>query len=863
MSSPILWHTLPPEAVLKKLGSRADGLTGAEAVKRLRIQGYNQLRGAKRRSLVSMFFSQFRDFMIWVLLCAAAVSALAPVIAGEGPEWTDAAIILTVVVMNAILGTIQESRAEAALEALRKMAVPTARVRRGGSVARLEASSLVRGDVILLEAGDSIPADVRFLEAVALRVDEAALTGESVPAEKNEAACGAGAALGDRLCMGYMGTAVVAGRGVAVVVETAMDTQMGSIAEKLSEAAPEDTPLQKKLTQISNTLSLGILAVAAAVFGLTMFMITPPAGENAALYAFMVAVSLAVSAIPEGMVAVVTIVLALGMRKMAGRGAIIRRLPAVETLGSTQVICSDKTGTLTQNRMTVTDVCAVRETLLWEAMAHCNDAAPDAKGKLAGDPTETALLEYLIAHGHQTAQGLSARRRAGEVPFDSVRKLSSVAVRQGGRLRIYTKGAPDVLLKRCLLSPSERAGAERRNQEMASGALRVLAFGYKDVDAADFGDPGSVESGLTYLGLAGMRDPARPEARAAVDACRKAGILPVMITGDHKATAEAIANELGILGSDRRTIVTGAELERMSDAELGARVENIAVYARVSPDHKHRIVTAWQRRGRITAMTGDGVNDAPALKAADIGVGMGISGNDVSRAASDMVLTDDNFSTIVFAVREGRRIYDNIHKTVRFLLSSNAGEVLAVLTATLLGWKLLLPVHILWINLVTDTFPALALGAEPEEPDVMGRPARDPARPFFTTRDWARIVLTGAAEAALTLAAFLLGGGMENPGQATAMAFMTLSLSQLFAAVSLQSERHSVFDIRLREHKPLVAAFIGSAVLQLSVIVIAPLREAFALSPISVLGWIQVTALCFMMLLFIEAQKWLARALNR
>ncbi|MCL2031184.1 MAG: HAD-IC family P-type ATPase, partial [Oscillospiraceae bacterium] len=396
-----------------------------------------------------------------------------------------------------------------------------------------------------------------------------------------------------------------------------------------------------------------------------------------------------------------------------------------------------------------------------------------------------------------------------------------------------------------------------------SGCLRVLAFGYKDISDAVLGGAASAESGLTYLGLAGLSDPVRPGAKAAVSACRGAGILPVMITGDHKATAVAIAGELGILGADRRTVVTGAELEAMSGAELAARVEGVAVYARVSPEHKHRIVTAWRRRGRITAMTGDGVNDAPALRAADIGVGMGISGNDVSRAASDMVLTDDNFSTIVAAVREGRRIYDNIHKTVRFLLSSNAGEVLAVLAATLLGWKLLLPVHILWINLVTDTFPALALGAEPEEPDVMERPPRDPARPFFTARDWVRIGLTGAAEAALTLAAFLLGGGMGNPGRATAMAFMTLSLSQLFAAVSLQSERHSVFEIRLREHKALAAAFLGSAALQLAVMFIAPLREAFSLSPIGPLGWVQVTALCFMMLLFIEAQKGISRALGR
>ncbi|MDR1737129.1 MAG: cation-transporting P-type ATPase, partial [Oscillospiraceae bacterium] len=423
----------------------------------------------------------------------------------------------------------------------------------------------------------------------------------------------------------------------------------------------------------------------------------------------------------------------------------------------------------------------------------------------------------------------------------------------------FTKGAPDILLKRCNFPSGGYDEADRQNQEMAAQALRVLAFAYKDVISADFSKPEATECGLTFLGLAGMTDPARPEALAAVAACRKAGILPVMITGDHKATAAAIARQLGILGADSRAVVTGTELERMTDAQLESRVENIAVYARVSPEHKHRIISAWKRRGRVTAMTGDGVNDAPALKIADIGVGMGISGTDVSRAASDMVLNDDNFSTIVLAVREGRRIYDNIHKTVRFLLSSNAGEVFSILTATLLGWKLLLPIHILWINLVTDTFPALGLGAEREEPDVMSRPPRNPKKPFFTFREWTRVLLTGATEAGLTLAAFLLGGGMGDPARATSMAFMTLSLSQLFAAIGFQSERHSVFNIRLREHKALLTAFLGSTALQLVVILLPSLREMFALGEISLLGWVQILALCFIMLLFIEGQKLLAR----
>ena len=849
-----LWHTLPVESVYEELQSGTSGLESPLAASRLAQDGPNQLVSGEKKTLLSIFLAQFADLMIWVLIGAAIISGLVG-------EWIDASIILVVVILNAILGTVQESRAEAALDALKEMAAPTARVVRDGVLQEVAASDLVMGDQVLLEAGDSIPADLRLVESNALKIEESALTGESVPVEKRTESLGEeNVPIGDQTNMAFMGTAVTYGRGSGVVVATGMNTQMGAIATQLSSVKSEITPLQQKLNQISRILSLGVLVIAAIVFAIGL------ASGNQPLAMFLTAVSLAVAAIPEGLVAVVTIVLALGMSRMAGRGAIIRRLPAVETLGSTQVICSDKTGTLTQNKMTVQELWSEKHELLTDAMAHCNDSRLGEGLETIGDPTETALLDFVLQNEIWTPEQVRQRRRVGEVPFDSQRKLSSVAIEnpEGQGVRIFVKGAPDVLISRCVrevsdleseLDASRASQIVQTNETMAKQGLRVLAFAYKDEVRTDFSSAEEVESDLTFIGLVGMIDPARPEAKEAIAQCRKAGILPVMITGDHKITAMAIAEEIGILTSGMQAL-TGQELETMTDEELERVVPQTAVYARVAPEHKSRIVSAWQRRGKTVAMTGDGVNDAPALKIADIGVGMGITGTDVSKQASDMVLTDDNFATIVSAVREGRRIFDNIHKTVRFLLSSNAGEVIAILTATIWGWHLLSPVHILWINLVTDTLPAIALGMEPAEPDVMERKPRDKKTPFLQGRDWISIATIGAVEAALALVAYVLGGkGVTG----TTMAFLTLSLSQLFAAVGFQSERHSILRIKFKEHPVLWLAFLGSALLQLVVMFVPQLRTVFDLVPLTQGQWLTVGALCLGMLAFVELQKLVVR----
>ena len=848
-----LWHTLAVEKVYEKLQSGTNGLRGSLAASRLSQDGPNQLVSGEKKSLLSIFLAQFADLMIWVLIGAAIISGLVG-------EWIDASIILVVVFLNAILGTVQESRAEAALDALKEMAAPTARVVRDGMLQDIAATDLVVGDRVLLEAGDSIPADLRLAESMALKIEESALTGESVPVEKRTDPLGEeNVPIGDQTNMAFMGTAVTYGRGSGVVVATGMDTQMGAIATQLSSAGNEITPLQQKLNQISRILSIGVLAIAAVVFAIGL------AAGNQPLTMFLTAVSLAVAAIPEGLVAVVTIVLALGMSRMAGRGAIIRRLPAVETLGSTQVICSDKTGTLTQNRMTVKELWSADKELLTDAMGHCNDSRLGEGLQTIGDPTETALLDYVLQNHIWTEEQVRLRERVGEVPFDSQRKLSTVAIQhpRDPGARIFVKGAPDVLINRCVkevgnersLNPTRVTQIEQVNEEMAKQGLRVLAFAYKDEVRSDFSEAEEVENNLTFIGLVGMIDPARPEAKEAIAKCRQAGILPVMITGDHKITAMAIAQEIGILTPGMQAL-TGKELETMTDDELEAHVAQTAVYARVAPEHKSRIVSAWQRRGKTVAMTGDGVNDAPALKIADIGVGMGITGTDVSKQASDMVLTDDNFATIVSAVQEGRRIFDNIHKTVRFLLSSNAGEVIAILTATIWGWHLLSPVHILWINLVTDTLPAIALGMEPAEPDVMERRPRDKKIPFLQKQDWISILTVGAVEATLALAAYVLGGkGITG----TTMAFLTLSLSQLFAAIGFQSERHSILRIKAGEHPVLWLAFLGSALLQLVVMFVPQLRDVFDLVPLASHQWLTVAGLCLGMLAFVEFQKLLIR----
>jgi P-type Ca2+ transporter type 2C len=832
---------------LEIVDSTREGLSDQEAKKRLEEFGLNQLPLGKKKGPIRIFLSQFSDFMIWILILAGGIS-------GFLGEWVDAAIILFVVILNSILGTIQEYKAEEALAALKKMAAPYALVLRNGSPKKVLSHELVPGDVVLLNAGDTIPADMRLIESFSLRIDESTLTGESVAEEKVIDIMPLTASLGDRDNMAYMGTAVTYGRGTGVIVATGLNTQMGFIAKSLNKEEKEKTPLQKKLNQLSNYISIGVIFIAIIIF-LIGFL---TGGEL--LDSFLIAVSLAVAAIPEGMVAVITIVLALGMSKLAAKGAIIRKLPAVETLGGTQVICSDKTGTLTQNKMTVMEIYSEDEDLLFEAMLHCNDSVLNEKGSLMGDPTESALLDYLLNKGHINNGHIDERVRDGEIPFDSVRKKSSVVIEvDESKHRIFVKGAVDNMLDSFNITAEEKEEIDKENERMANKALRVLAFGYRDLHSHDGVVSLELEKDLEFVGLVGMIDPPREEVLMAIKDCRTADIIPVMITGDHKITAMAIARDIGLL-EEGRYAITGAELALMSDDEFNSKIENIGVYARVSPDDKVRIVNTWQSKGMIVAMTGDGVNDAPALKTADIGVGMGITGTEVSKGASDMVLTDDNFATIVVAVREGRRIFDNIQKTISFLLSSNAGEVIAILVATVIGWRFLSPVHILWINLVTDSMPALALGVEPAENDIMSRPPRDSRGSIFTRRNIMVIGFMGIMEALLALGAYSIGFYVFNDGiVATTMAFVTLGAAQLFASLGFQSRSDSIFKIQLKAHPMLWLSFGGGLLMQLVVVLVTPISKLFGLTALSGMQWLIVAILSFLMLIFVELFKFLNR----
>ena len=824
-------------------GSGPEGLTAGQAAARLAKTGPNELRRAKKESLFQRFLQQMADPMIVVLLAAAALSALTAACAGE--SFADVFIILAVVLINALLGVYQESKAEKAIEALQKMTAAHSRVLRGGRPATVASRELVPGDVVLLEAGCAVPADGRLVETAALKIEEAALTGESLPVEKSAAALPAGRAvpLGDRHCMAYMGSTVSAGRGRLLVTATGMDTEMGRIAGVLAATSQGKTPLQLKLAALSRSLSALVLAICVFIFGFGLWR----AGSTdlaTVLSSFMVAVSLAVAAVPEGLAAVVTIVLSMGVTRMSRQGAVIRRLTAVETLGCAQVVCSDKTGTLTQNRMEVQQSFGP-EAELAKALALCSDAEPGAGGRAEGEPTECALVEYAAKLGLAKKALCAAEPRVAELPFDSARKRMSTFHSRRGKPGVtqYVKGAPDLLLEKCThwlkngaavpLTAADRAAILARNRAMAQSALRVLAAAKREWPALPARlNAETAERDLVFIGLVGMMDPVRPEAAAAIARCRAAGIRPVMITGDHRDTAAAIGRQLGILQSEGQA-VTGAQLDRLSDAELARRAPSFSVYARVQPQHKVRIVQAWKRLGCVTAMTGDGVNDAPALKAADIGVGMGVTGTDVTKNVADMVLTDDNFATIVTAVAEGRRIYDNIRKAVQFLLASNASEVLSIFAATLLGVQLLGPVHLLWINLITDCFPALALGMEKAEPDVMERPPRRPGESIFAGGLGLDVVWQGLLVTALTLAAYFTGVRLQTglwqvaqSGVGVSMAFLTMSMAEIFHSFNMRSQRGSVFA--LPTHNPwLWAAMAGSLALSLGVLAWPPAAAAF------------------------------------
>ncbi len=873
------------ELVLSTLGSSANmGLSPSEANRRLEENGRNKLVEGKKKSIVRRFLEQLMDPMIIILIAAAVISGVMAIVEEEFP--TDVIIILAVVLINAVLGVLQESKAEKAIEALQKMSAATSKVIRGGKLIAVPSEELVVGDIVVLEAGDAVPADGRIIECASLKIEEAALTGESVPVNKtaDTLAIAEGAkdvSLGDRKNMVYMGSTVVYGRGIAVVTATGMDTEMGKIADALAKAEEGKTPLQIKLGQLSKILTYLVLGICGVVFGVQIIrgLVNDNMGVHLALDSFMVAVSLAVAAIPEGLAAVVTVVLSIGVTNMSKRNAIIRKLTAVETLGCAQIICSDKTGTLTQNKMTVVDFFGEDEARVADGMALCSDAKMDEEGTVTGEPTEAALVVWSNKLGKSNHDLRAAFPRSAEAPFDSNRKMmSTLHAVEGGYVQ-YTKGAPDVVIDRCKyylkdgkpvpMTEEYKAQILAANKEMADRALRVLACAERSYEKLpEDCDPEYIEVELCFTGLCGMIDPVRPEVKVAIERCREAGIRPIMITGDHVDTAIAIAKELGILEEGIRAI-TGAQLDEMDEETFQKEYRNIGVYARVQPEHKTKIVNAWKKEGFITAMTGDGVNDAPSIKAADIGVGMGITGTDVTKNVADMVLTDDNFATIVGAVEEGRRIYDNIRKAIQFLLASNMSEVIGIFVATLLGVVLLKPVHLLWINLVTDCFPALALGVEKAEPNVMKRKPRRSKAGIFADGMGIDVLYQGLMISVLVLFSYFLGHyletgtwTLESSSHGMTMAFLTMSFAEIFHCFNMRSQRESLFTMKKQNGVLWLAAF-ASLAMTLLVCEVHFLANAFELQHISLKEYGIAIGLGFCVLPIVEIVKWVQRSLSR
>lgn len=881
------FYTQSQKDVLEAVESNIDGLTSQEAKARLDAYGHNELEEGEKRSLVAKFLDQFKDLMIIILLVAAVLS----VITSGGEGVTDAIIILTVVVLNAAFGVYQEGQAEAAIEALKNMSSPLARVRRDGHVVEVDSKDLVPGDIVLLEAGDVVPADMRLLETASLKIEEAALTGESVPVEKEaDAEVTADAGIGDRLNMAYQNSNVTYGRGLGVVTNTGMYTEVGHIAGMLASADETDTPLKQNLNQLSKVLTYVVIIIAAITFAVGVFL----RGE-APLAGLMTAVALAVAAIPEGLPAIVTVVLSLGTQTLAKRNAIVRKLPAVETLGSTEIIASDKTGTLTMNQMTVEKVfydgslheadepiALGLDLPLLRSVVLANDTKIDQEGKLIGDPTETAFIQFALDKGYDVKAYLEAYPRIAEVPFDSERKLmSTIHQLPNGQYLVAVKGAPDQLLKRC--TTRDNAGdiapitqditdlIAENNSAMAHQALRVLAGAYKIIDELpeDISSE-TVEQDLIFTGLVGMIDPERPEAAQAVQVAKEAGIRPIMITGDHQDTAEAIAKRLGIIDPNDTEdhVFTGAELDELSDEDFQKVFKQYSVYARVSPEHKVRIVKAWQNEGKVVAMTGDGVNDAPSLKTADIGIGMGITGTEVSKGASDMVLADDNFATIIVAVEEGRKVFSNIQKSIQYLLSANMAEVFTIFFATLFGWDVLEPVHLLWINLVTDTLPAIALGVEPAEPGVMKHKPRGRKSSFFSGGVMGAIIYQGIFQTLLVLGVYgwaLLfpehaGNNHAIHEDALTMAYATLGLIQLVHAFNVKSVYQSIFTVGLFKNKLFNWAIPVAFVLLMATIAIPGFNEFFHVSQLSLTQWGAVIVGSLLMVVLVEIVKAFQRA---
>ena len=873
------------EEILNAQKTSLQGLTQEEADRRLEEHGKNKLKEGKKASLIQRFLEELADPMIIILLVAALISGITAFY--EGESFADVLIILAVVIINAILGVVQESKAEAAIAALQEMAAATSKVLRDGRQIQVKSEDLVPGDVVILEAGDAVPADGRIAECASMKIEEAALTGESVPVNKTEETLSLGdqkdVPLGDRKNMVYMGSTVVYGHGSAVITATGMDTEMGKIADALAQTEEEETPLQRKMNQLSKILTVLVIGICVVIFAVGLLRAQGSADgitADSILETFMVAVSLAVAAIPEGLVAVVTIVLSIGVTNMSRKNAIIRKLTAVETLGCTQVICSDKTGTLTQNKMTVVDHATDDLKLLQIGMALCSDAKPDlATGQAVGEPTECALVNDAYKDG-MDKNGLEQEYpRRAEAPFDSMRKMMSTIheKKEGGYIQ-FTKGAPDEVLKRCSsaliggktvpMTDEIRESILQSNKNMADRALRVLCAAKRDWDALPSNcEPEFLEQDLTYVGLSGMIDPVRPEVKAAIEECREAGIRPIMITGDHRDTAAAIAMELGIIDSPDQAI-TGAMLNEIDDETFKKEIGKYSVYARVQPEHKVRIVKGWKANGKITAMTGDGVNDAPSIKSADIGVGMGITGTDVTKNVADMVLADDNFATIVSAVEEGRRIYANIRKAIQFLLASNLAEVLAIFFATLIGFTILEPVHLLWINLITDCFPALALGMEKSEADIMKQKPRDPKEGIFAGGMGFDVFFQGFIVTVLVLVSYLLGHYVESgvwefvdSPDGTTMAFLTLSMVEIFHSLNMRSRRGSIFTLPTK-NMFLYAAMVASLLLTTAVIEIPFLAGLFEFTPIDWNEYLIALGLAVLIIPIMEVVKAVQRKLG-
>lgn len=880
-----LFYTQNEEQVLSSMGSSKEGLSSQEASQRLAEYGYNELDEGEKRTLLMKFLDQFKDLMIIILIAAAILTVIT-----EGSHGlTDAVIILAVVILNAAFGVYQEGQAEAAIEALKSMSSPIARVRRDNHVVEVDSKELVPGDIVLLEAGDVVPADMRLLEANSLKIEEAALTGESVPVDKDlSKELAEDAPIGDRLNMAYQNSNVTYGRGLGVVTNTGMFTEVGHIAGMLANADETDTPLKQNLHQLSKVLTYAVLVIALITMGVSVFV-----RNEGILPALMTSVALAVAAIPEGLPAIVTVVLSLGTQVLAKRNSIIRKLPAVETLGSTEIIASDKTGTLTMNQMTVEKVYTNSQLLdakesfdasntTLRIMNFANDTKVDPSGKLIGDPTETALVQFGLDQNFDVRDALVNEPRVAELPFDSTRKLMSTIHQQAdGRFLVAVKGAPDQLLKRVTqiedngtirpITDADRETILATNKDLAKQALRVLMMAYKYVDVIPELESEILENDLIFSGLVGMIDPERPEAAEAVRVAKEAGIRPIMITGDHQDTAEAIAKRLGIIeeGDAEDHVFTGAELNELSDEEFQKVFKQYSVYARVSPEHKVRIVKAWQNDGKVVAMTGDGVNDAPSLKTADIGIGMGITGTEVSKGASDMVLADDNFATIIVAVEEGRKVFSNIQKTIQYLLSANTAEVLCIFLATLFGWDVLEPVHLLWINLVTDTLPAIALGVEPAEPGVMNHKPRGRNSSFFSGGVLSSIVYQGILQTALVLGvyAFALAFPEHDTyeaihADALTMSYLTLGLIQLVHAFNVKSVYQSIFTVGPFKNKLFNWSIIAAFLLLMSTLVIPGFNTFFKVSILTPTQWLVAIIGSGLMVVIVEIVKFVQRALG-